>query len=111
MGVKMITNIVLENNLICNRTNKKFPGKLNSFRVDNGNFENSKLFEGLVIFEQKNRTSQTGKKRCIASSDLFSPLSDMLLMLLTTCVQGIALNQCRWCGMEDNRCGRHVLDH
>ena len=37
--------------LICNRTNRKLLGKLNSFRVGNGNFENSKLFEGLVIFE------------------------------------------------------------
>ena len=107
----MITKIILETILICNRTNKKFPGKLNSFRVGNGNFENSKLFESLVIFEQKTGQVKQDKKRCIASSDLFSPLSDMLLMLLTTCVQGIALNQCRWCDMEDNRCGRHVLDH
>ena len=38
--------------LICNRTNTRLPGKLNSFRVGNGNFENSKLFEGLVILRK-----------------------------------------------------------
>ena len=97
--------------LICNRTNTKLPGKLNSFRVGNGNFENSKLFEGLVILKKKHRTSQKGKKRCIASSDLFSPPLDVPLMLMTDFLQRTALNQCRWCGMEDNRCGRHVLDH
>ena len=108
----MITKIILENILICNRTNKKFPGKLNSFRVGNGNFENSKSFEGLVIFEQKKTGQVTQEKKKVHRIiGCFSPLSDMLLMLLTTCVQGIALNQCRWCGMEDNKCGRHVLDH
>ena len=99
--------------LICNRTNTKLPGKLNSFRVGNGNFENSKLFEGPVIFEKKN--TGKGKKEKIKGAShhriLFSLLSDMLFMLLTTSVQGIALNQCRWSGMEDNRSGRHVLDH
>ena len=52
------------------------------------------------------------KKWCIASSDLFfSPLSDVLLMLMTDFLQRTALNHCRWCGMEENRSGRHVLDH
>ena len=51
IGAKMITKIILETILICNRTNKKLSGKVNSFRVGDGNFENSKLFEGLVIFE------------------------------------------------------------
>ena len=79
--------------------------------VGNGNFENSKLFEGPVILRKKHRKRQKGKnKSYIASLDLFSQLSDMLFMLMTTCVQGIALNQCRWSGLEDNRSGRHVVD-
>ena len=98
--------------LICNRTNTKLPGKLNSFRVGNGNFENSKLFEGLVIFKKNTgQVKKEKKKRCTASSDLFSPPLDVPLMLMTDFLQRTALNQCRWCGMEDNRCGRHVLDH
>ena len=98
--------------LICNRTNAKLSGKLNSLRVGNGNFENSKLFEGLVILKKKTQDkSKRKKKRCIASSDLFSPPLDVPLMLMTDFLQRTALNQCRWCGMEDNRCGRHVLGH
>ena len=50
----MITKIILENILICNLTNNKFQEKLkNAFRVGNGNCENSKLFEGLVILNKK----------------------------------------------------------
>ena len=72
MAVKMITKIILETTLICNRTNKKLQGKLNSFRVGNGNFGIWKLFEGLVIFEQKKKTIQTGKKkRCIRHHRIF----------------------------------------
>ena len=99
--------------LICNRTNTKLPGKLNSFRVGNGNFENSKLFEGLVILKKKtqDKSERKKKKRCIASSDLFSPPLDVPLMLMTDFQPRTALNQCRWCGMEDNKCGRHVFDH
>ena len=60
----MITKIILETISFCNRTNNKFLGKFNSFRVGNGNFENSKLFEGLVILnKKKNKTSQTEKKK------------------------------------------------
>ena len=47
--------------LICNRTNTKLPGKLNSFRVGNGNFENSKFFEGPAISKKKKNTGK-GKK-------------------------------------------------
>ena len=101
----MIAKIILENNLICNRTNKNYRENENAFKDGHGNFENSQFFE------PKKRTIQAGKKRCIASSDLFSPLSDMLLMLMTDFLQRTALNQCHWCGMEGNRCGRHVLDH
>ena len=36
--------------LICNRTKRKLPKKSKkTFRVGNGNFENSKLFEGSGI--------------------------------------------------------------
>ena len=48
-------------------------------------------------------TSRTRKtKTCIASSDLPG-----VLMLMTASLSGTVLNHC----IEDNRCGRHVLDH
>ena len=48
----------------------------------------------------------------ITSSDLFLSLPDATaLMPLTNFLQGTALNHCLWCGIEDNRCRRHVLDH
>ena len=63
-----------------NRTNKKLPGKLNSFRVGNGNFENSKLFEGLIILKKNTKLS------CLFSllvfSLIFSCLSSSVLSLL-----------------------------
>ena len=66
--------------LICNRTNTKLPGKLNSFRVGNGNFENSKLFEGPVILKKNTQVS------CFFSllvfSLIFSCLPSSVLSLL-----------------------------
>ena len=63
-----------------NRTNKKLPGKINSFRVGNGNFENSKLFEGLIILKKNTQLS------CLFSllvfSLIFSCLSSSVLSLL-----------------------------
>ena len=55
----MITKIILETILICNRTNKKFPGRKSCSGLVTGNFENSKLFEGLVILIKKNRKNLT----------------------------------------------------
>ena len=40
---------------ICNRTNKKLPGRKSCSRLATGNFENSKLFEGLVILKKKKK--------------------------------------------------------
>ena len=78
----------------------------------NGNFENSKLFEGLVILNNKqNKTIRRKKKVHRIIGSFFLSLSDVLLMLMTDFPQRTALNHCRWCGMEDNRCGRHVLDN
>ena len=78
MGAKMIAKIILENNLICNRTNTKL--QKNSFRVGNGNFENSKLFEGLVILRKNTQLS------CFFSllvfSLIFSCLPSSVLSLL-----------------------------
>ena len=45
--------------LICNRTNKKLPGRKSCAELVTGNFENSKLFEGLVILNKKNRNLTT----------------------------------------------------
>ena len=39
--------------LICNRTNKKLPGRKSCSGLVTGNFENSKLVEGLVILKKK----------------------------------------------------------
>ena len=79
MAVKMITKIILETILICNRTNKKLQGKLNSFRVGNGNFENSKLFDGLAIFEHNTQPHTTHR---ISLDLLLSFLSSCLLIFL-----------------------------
>ena len=56
-------------------------------------------------FEQKNKQ----EKKVHRIIGFFLPLPDVL-MLMTDFLQGIALNHCRWCGIEDNRCGRHVAD-
>ena len=77
--------------------------------VGNGNFENSKLFEGLVILRKNTRKGKKEKRKGASHHWIFfSPLPGVL-KLMTDSLQGTALNQCR--GMEDNRCGRHVLDH
>ena len=47
----------IANNLICNFTNKKLLENSIAFKVGNGNLENSKIFEGLVIL----KTKKTGK--------------------------------------------------
>ena len=52
--------------VICNRTNTKLPGKLNSFRVGNGNFENSKFFGCPVILKKNTQLS------CFFSLPVFS---------------------------------------
>ena len=44
--------------LICNFHKQKLPGKLNSFKVGNGNFEIFEIIRGSGNFEQKNRKSQ-----------------------------------------------------
>ena len=98
-----ITKVILETILICNRTNKKLPGRKSCSGLVTGNFENSKLFEGLVILKKKKKTGQVEqekKKTCIASSDLF-------FLLFQVSLKGTVLNHY----IEDNRCGRHVLDH
>ena len=76
----MIAKIILENNIICNRTDKKFQGKFNSFRVGNGNFKNSKLFEGLVIFEHNTQPHT----QHIVSLLIFSCLSSCLSCCLSS---------------------------
>ena len=94
MGAKMITKIILETILICNRTNKKLQGKLNSFRVSNGNFENSKLFEGLVIFEHNTQPHTQHIVSLLIFSCLFfrvvsrlsSPLLSLFLSTLSVCL-------------------------
>ena len=53
MGAKMITKIILENNLICNLTNKKISGEKSCSGLATGNFENSKFLKGLVIVNKK----------------------------------------------------------
>ena len=45
--------------LICNRTNKKLPGRKSCSALVTGNFENSKLFEGLVILKKKKNRNLT----------------------------------------------------
>ena len=109
-GTKMIIKII-EKKIICNRTNRKLPERKSCSGIVICIFKNSKLFEGQILLTKKNRTSQTGKKKVHRIIESFSLLSDVLLILLTTCVQDTALNQCRWCDMEGNRYGRHVLDH
>ena len=41
--------------LFCNRTNKQFPGRKSCSGLVTSNFENSKLFEGLVILNRKKK--------------------------------------------------------
>ena len=79
------------------------------FQKGNGNFENSNMLEGLVILNQRKRKSQTGKKSASHHRIFFSPLPDVL-MLMTDFLHDTTLNHCLWFGMEDNRCGRHVVN-
>ena len=78
--------------LICNRTNTKLPGKLNSFRVGNGNFENSKLFGGPVILKKNTQLS------CFFSLLVFSlifsclPSSVLSLLLLWPLLSSLILS-------------------
>ena len=84
MGDKTITKIILETISICNRTNKKITGKKIVFGLVSGNFENSKVFEGLVILRKKQDKSNRKKKvhriiesffyssRCAHAHDRFS---------------------------------------
>ena len=82
-----------------------FSEKKTVFRVGViGNFDISELFECLV----KQEKCSSHHTRGIS----FSPLPDVTVcVLLTNFVQGTALNHWRWWCMEDNKCGRHVLDH
>ena len=62
--------------LICNRTNKKLPGRKSCSGLVTGNFESSKLFEGLVILKKK-------KTRHVSlSSVLFHLVSSLLIFLV-----------------------------
>ena len=75
--------------------------------------EISKLLEGLVILKKKKAGKvKQGKKPSHHRISFFSPLRDVTVrMLLTDFLQGTALNHWRWCGIEDNKCGSHALDH
>ena len=80
-GDKMITKIIRKLFLICYRTNRKLPGKLNSFRVGNGNFENWKLFiRGSDKFEEKHTTTHITQR--VSLDLLLSFLSSCLLIFL-----------------------------
>ena len=99
----------------------------NSWRVKAGNSHKQKIsgkikeasrvgeiFRGSGNFEPKKQEESNRKEKGAHHiiGSLFSPLPDVtVLMLLTDFPQGTALNHCRWCGIEYNRCGRHVLDH
>ena len=84
MGAKMITKIILGTILICNRTNKKLPGRKSCSGLVTGNFENSKLFEGLVILKKKKDKSNRKKKRASHHRIFFSPLPGVLMLMLMT---------------------------
>ena len=75
----MITKIILENHLICNLTNKKIPGKKSCSGLATGNFENSKLFEGLVILNKKKQDKSNRKKKGASHRRIF------LFLLFQTC--------------------------
>ena len=60
-------------------------------------------------FEKKQEKSNRKKKVHRIIGSFFSPLPDVL-MFMTDFLQGAALNHCGWCGIEDNRCGRHEVD-
>ena len=70
-------------------TNKNVREILNAFRVGNGNFENSKLFEGLVILNKKEGKTRQPQSylssllfHLLFSSLLFSSLSSLLFSSL-----------------------------
>ena len=81
MEAKMITKIILETILICNRTNKKLPGRKSCSGLVTGNFENSKLFEGLVILKKKTGQVEQEKKRASHHRIFFAPLPGLLLLM------------------------------
>ena len=57
----MITKFFLKKFLICNRTNKQFPGTKSCSELVTGNFLKFEITRGSGNFQQ-NRTSQTGNK-------------------------------------------------
>ena len=69
--------------LICNRTNKKLPGRKSCSGLVTGNFENSKLFEGLVILNKKRKTRQP---QSYLSSVPFHLVSPLLFSRLSSCL-------------------------
>ena len=78
----MITKIIRKLILICNRTNKKLPGRKSCSGLVTGNFENSKLFEGLVILNKKKKQEPHNHTHKFHFDLLLSFLSSCLLIFI-----------------------------
>ena len=91
----MITKIILERILICNRTNKKFTEKKSCWGLATGNFENSKLFEGLVILIKNKEKPDNHNRISLLFSFILSLLFSSLLfssLLFSSLVSHLAFS-------------------